>query len=384
MPTLRDLPALRLRAPDISGATSRGAVAGLQANQLREENRLRDLFKTVSPTDPAARPQLLEGAAQAGPNSFAQIQQMIAGQDQATQAKTAAQALKTAKGAALVLSETDPAKKRALWDQFGVNNNAFRQGTNDLDTEARRLITGAQTLDQALKSLNVGQPAQKGVKLGPGQQLVDPVTGQPRGAAVPPKSDVLSREAFDQKKALKAAGKPETTINLTEAQGKAKTFASRMLAANDTITKLENVGAATLSGAATKLLPNFLLPADLQALDTTSRDFASAILRKESGAAITTDEVNETRKIYIPKAGDSQSTLLIKRANRLRAIENMQREGGPAAKSVGDIPGVVDPNAGVPDDLTALTGTEILQRLEDATPAQERAIEAELKRRGAL
>lgn len=384
MPRLSALPALSINSPDIPGSVSRGAIAGQQRNQLREQNQLRELFKTVSPTDPASRPQLLEGAAQAGPNSFAQVQNMIAGQSEAERKATAAQALKTAKAAALALSEQDPARKQAIWDQLGTTNRAFKPGVTDIDIEARRLITGAQTLDQALKTLNVGQPPQKGVKLGPGDQLIDPITGQPRGSGVPPKSDVLSREAFDQKLALRRAGKAETTINLgTEAQNKAATFASRMLAANDTITKLENVGAATLSGAA-KLLPNFLVPADLQALDTTSRDFAASILRKESGAAITTDEVKETQKIYIPRAGDTQSTLLIKRANRLRAIENMQREGGPAAKSVSDFPGVVDPNAGIPDDLTTLSATEILERLESATPEQEKAIEAELKRRGAL
>lgn len=154
--------------------------------------------------------------------------------------------------------------------------------------------------------------------------------------------DVLSPRAFQQQRDLREAGKPETKINFgSEVQNKAATFASRMEAADKIITEFEAVGSESRS-AVGNALPNILKPEELQVLDTAARDLTGAILRKESGAAIPTNEIVEAFKVYIPQPGDGQRTLDIKRANRARAIENMRREAGPV-DSIRDIPGIVDP-----------------------------------------
>lgn len=140
-------------------------------------------------------------------------------------------------------------------------------------------------------------------------------------------------------------GNPYATGKFNEVQGKAATFADRMAASDKIISSLEDVnqGAGGIVGA----IGNTRLPFMSGPIQDTSvfnaaasperqkalqaqRDFVNAILRRESGAAISESEFNNARRQYFPQPGDSQQVIEQKRNNRKLAIEGNMREAGPS------------------------------------------------------
>jgi len=123
---------------------------------------------------------------------------------------------------------------------------------------------------------------------------------------------------------------------LTKAQTNAAGFADRVYATN-----------LTLSEAAVEqsfLLPeqfvleklpggNFIVTAEFRRGQRAANDFISAVLRPESGAAISDAEYEREYKKYIPAPGDDAGTLAEKRRARERAFDNIARDAGPRYKS---------------------------------------------------
>lgn len=71
------------------------------------------------------------------------------------------------------------------------------------------------------------------------------------------------------------------------------------------------------------------------------RNFGSAVLRKESGAAISPTEYADVAKMYFPQPGDTKEQLLQKEQSRLQAFENFKTQSGKAydmTPAVGLIP----------------------------------------------
>lgn len=173
-----------------------------------------------------------------------------------------------------------------------------------------------------------------------GTFLVDTRTGQAK-PVVGPQGQPLT------------GGKP-----LTEVQSNAVAFGMRALEANKLVTDLENKG-FTNTGAirtavagtagqtpivggrleqgvrsAFNVLPEVLggPSAEQQQVDQARRNFISAVLRKESGAAIGVDEyANEERK-YFPQLGDSKEVIKQKQEARKLAIQALEAQAGPSGK----------------------------------------------------
>ncbi len=150
---------------------------------------------------------------------------------------------------------------------------------------------------------------------------------------------------------LVGGGKP-----LTETQGNAVSFGARAVEANRIATDLENQGktdtgvirtvvGGVLGGApivGDKLEQNVrssfnVLPTYLggpnpqqQQNDQARRDFVSAVLRKESGAAISASEYANEEKKYFPQLGDSDQVIKQKQNSRLKAIEGLKSQAGPS------------------------------------------------------
>ena len=70
--------------------------------------------------------------------------------------------------------------------------------------------------------------------------------------------------------------------------------------------------------------------------DAAQKEFLAAILRKESGGAITPAEFSEYGSMYFPQPGDDKNTMNLKKAARERAIGAMVAAGGDAYKSIPD------------------------------------------------
>ena len=145
-------------------------------------------------------------------------------------------------------------------------------------------------------------------------------------------------------------GKP-----LTEAQGNAVAFGARAIEANRIATDLEkqgfrNTGAirTAIGGVAGmtpfvgeqleqgvrstfNVAPTFLGGTNehQQQVEQARRNFVSAVLRKESGAAIGVDEYKNEERKYFPQAGDTDKVIEQKQKARELAIKALEAQAGP-------------------------------------------------------
>jgi len=148
---------------------------------------------------------------------------------------------------------------------------------------------------------------------------------------------------------------------LTESQGNATAFGMRMKEANAILEPLEKAGKTNtglisgtvggvvglvpligdkLEGATGSLfnaLPQILggLSPEQQQVAQARINFITALLRKESGAAIGASEFATAEKNYFPKPGDDAATIAQKQQARKTAIKAMEIQAGPGAKQMG-------------------------------------------------
>jgi hypothetical protein len=128
----------------------------------------------------------------------------------------------------------------------------------------------------------------------------------------------------------------------TEGQSKALLFGSRMAISDEILNELADKGVRTpsllkqgaegipLIGNAASAGLNFIASPQQQQVEQAQRDFINAVLRRESGAAISEGEFANARRQYFAAPGDSPQVLRQKAANRLAAIKGFQAELGDA------------------------------------------------------
>jgi hypothetical protein len=114
---------------------------------------------------------------------------------------------------------------------------------------------------------------------------------------------------------------------LTPDQLKAADFASRLQSSDQIINQLAKVGASNVGGIS-QYFPNVLKSSDRQQLEQAERTFVNAVLRRESGAAISPSEFNSAAQQYFPQPGDSQATIQQKANLRAQVTQNLQNQAG--------------------------------------------------------
>jgi hypothetical protein len=221
--------------------------------------------------------------------------------------------------------------------------------------------------------------------VGAGQTVIDPRTGQTVFAA-PAKPDTMSPEAEAQKlriaRAQKEGDAPTTRQikqpdgsevavqwdsksgawvpmpapqggnpvagprKLTEQQSKDLVYFNRGIQALeifDAPRDPKNPKSGRLSdamangwegvvGRVTSALPggNLVTPETYQRADQAGRNFLASILRKDTGAAVTTDEMSNYGRIFLPAPGDAPSVLDQKAEARRQALEAIKNGLGTA------------------------------------------------------
>ena len=207
-----------------------------------------------------------------------------------------------------------------------------------IDTGTSQILLDPKTL-QPVGQFNKSTAGQV-VEREDGTFLVDTRTGAARPVTGPQGQPLIG-------------GKP-----LTETQSNAVAFGMRALEANKLATDLEGkgftntgvirtaiggtMGQAPIVGgkleqgvrSAFNVLPEFAggPSPEQQQVDQARRNFISAVLRKESGAAIGVDEyANEERK-YFPQLGDSDKVIKQKQDARKLAIQALEAQAGPSGK----------------------------------------------------
>lgn len=111
--------------------------------------------------------------------------------------------------------------------------------------------------------------------------------------------------------------------SFTEAQGKDVVYATRAEGALATLDPIAD-SLASLDERAADSIPlgmgSYLQSPDYQVAQTAGSEFLAAILRKDTGAAITEGEQRIYGDIYLPRPGDTPERLAYKKAARQRAL----------------------------------------------------------------
>lgn len=115
------------------------------------------------------------------------------------------------------------------------------------------------------------------------------------------------------------SGKPQTG-----SQSAANLYGNRLNEANVVIDTLGNkfTGKGALGGS----LPNFMQSGDRQAYEQAKKNFVTAVLRRESGAAISPTEFTTADSQYFPQAGDKSTVLAQKETLRNTVINSFYKE----------------------------------------------------------
>lgn len=122
----------------------------------------------------------------------------------------------------------------------------------------------------------------------------------------------------------------ESPIKPTQYQ--AATYGRRVEDAINVFDNLEKSGYDRTKGREGVLswLPSALQPNELQQQEQAERNFINAVLRRESGAAISPSEFDSAQKQYFPRSGDSPEVLAQKAQNRQLVLNGLQAEAGNA------------------------------------------------------
>lgn len=179
------------------------------------------------------------------------------------------------------------------------------------------------------------QPRGQVTETADGLMLVDPRSGSARPVVGPNGQPVRG-------------GGGKGTLN--DSQSKALLFGSRMREADKVLADLEQKG-VTNSGAIKRFAQgagnilglgtesaggalsdlagtatNFTQSPEQQQVEQAKRDFVNAVLRRESGAAISPKEFANAEQQYFPQPGDKPETIKQKARNRALAIQGMLAE----------------------------------------------------------
>lgn len=182
------------------------------------------------------------------------------------------------------------------------------------------------------------------IKASEGDVFLDPTTYQPMSTVPTQDKPTASMQEYKYAQSqgytgtfqqyetdMKKAG--ATNIDFNQNQGVAAGFADRMTSANAVLSDPKLLPAMTdPTKPALGALPgvgNYLVGSEYQMAEQAQRDFVNAILRRESGAVISPSEFENAKKQYFPQPGDSEAVIQQKAANRLIAIQGVQRAAGP-------------------------------------------------------
>ena len=155
---------------------------------------------------------------------------------------------------------------------------------------------------------------------------------------------------------------------LNDNQSKALLFGSRMREADKVLETLSKEGTTTsVPGSRAPGIGGVIsaLSSDnRQMLDQAKLDFMTAVLRRESGAAISDGEFNTANRQYFPQIGDSEGVIEQKAANRKLALKGVLME--------------------VPERVRDSLLPDEKPKDRAGKPPELSAVEAEMRRRGLL
>lgn len=233
----------------------------------------------------------------------------------------------------------DPSKAAALGRAMAASkgNALFHQGANGVMDQ----FTGAETLNDVGKSAAMENRAQAGnasasaalhrAQIPEVQSRIDLNKSKMHEPVILTDKDG-NQTIYDPKA---KGGKPPT-----EFQSKSATYGARAQEAHSVMDELEGMSGkdaynrlAAAAGGGNGVMASAMNPAlseSTQRVIQARRDFVNAVLRQESGAAISDQEFANATKQYFPMPGDSAKVIEQKRRNRETAIRGFNNAAGAA------------------------------------------------------
>lgn len=343
---------------DVLGAMDKGrAMAESQIN-LNRQNALAELYRTQGAQIAAGDQAALNALAQFDPNASLGVQQNRLGiQAQQQDLEFSAEKMQMLRdeskreAAAALTAQADKltaeqlaAEQKALSDALSggaffyqnkdkAGYDAFltSKGLDPAEFPFESFPAHAATVEGVIEAMKAFAPPEMNpnerYKVAGGTIFDLAAEGgpQPVGQGAMQETVVMGPDG----KPIMVQGGPGTSAKFTEAQSKDNVYATRAVGALD---KLESQGAdgtvaddlASLKDKVAGAIPvvgNYLKSDAYQLAETAGQEFLQAILRKDTGAAITTQEQALYGETYLPQPGDSPQRLAYKKEARLRAVE---------------------------------------------------------------
>lgn len=161
-------------------------------------------------------------------------------------------------------------------------------------------------------------------------EVVDPETG---------KSKLVQQDKAGNLREVQGYAPKSESKPLTDSQANALGFGVRAMEADQIAGGLEKNGANVSGGVQramsnTPLIGQYLTPKDLQQYNQAKQNFITAVLRKESGAAISAGEFTAEDQKYFPQPGDTPEVIKQKARARQTAIKVLETAAGRPLNSL--------------------------------------------------
>lgn len=344
--------------PDILGAMDKGRAMAESQIGLNRQNALAELYRTQGAQIAAGDQNALNALAGFDPNASLGVQGNILGiqaqkqnmafsaeemqmkRDAAKASATEALAAQQDKLTAGQLAAEAKAMSDALSgaaffyqnkDEAGYNAFLQKSGIDPAEFPFAEFPAHAASVEGVLEAMKTFQPAEMNpnerFKVAGGTIFDLAAEGGPKpvGQGAMQETMVMGPDG----KPIMVQGGPGTTAKFTEAQGKDNAFATRAQGALEKLESPTQSGTvaddlASLQDRAAGALPvvgNYLQSDAYQTAKTAGDEFLQAILRKDTGAAITPGEQSLYGETYLPQPGDGAPRLAYKKEARLRAVE---------------------------------------------------------------
>jgi hypothetical protein len=341
------------QSPDVIGSLSRGMATGQQSNQIQQQNALANLYQTQGAGIAAGDQGALNALAGLDPMAALGVQSNRLGMDSqrlqmdATRQSMGLQA-EAAKRAAAEYARGISAEQRqaeAMQLENGLRGAAFfhaqgdragyeaflaQQGIDPAQFAFDQFPAHAATMGGVLEVLKGFTPEapemlspQDRYKVVGGSLFDLSAEGGPAqvGQGAMQEETVFGPDG----KPLIVRGGPGTSVKFTEGQSKDNVYATRAEGALSTLEPIASELTSATQRAAgydpTGVIRGAVQSEQFQVAKQAGDEFLQAILRKDTGAAITEQEQALYGQTYLPQPGDGPSVLEAKRTARIRAVE---------------------------------------------------------------
>lgn len=332
---------LMVQPIDFVGSMAAGNQLAAQTNQLRDQNALRDVYRTQGAGILQGNQSSLNALAALDPITALNAQGNVL---QNRNAERSFEIMNAQEKRAIAEAAAQMDEKQRAQAAEAVKREVFKfiaapspEVFDQLVTQAGKPELVGQWANRQVLGAEYVSSVEEALKLGAGPEPMNPserfkVVGSSLfDLAAPGGPAPIGQGAMPQETIFGPDGKPMiirggvgADVKFTEGQSKDNVYATRARGALQTLDPIAGELASVTQRAAnadpTGVIRGAVQSDTFQIAQQAGEEFLQAILRKDTGAAITADEQELYGKTYLPQPGDNEAVLAAKAASRQRAI----------------------------------------------------------------